>query len=85
MSINHKKNINHCLSIVLLFSVCTSISYSDWDSDCLNICFKTGHDCRYCSYQCYTDNNYQPTPHYSGDSTCLLEEYNSNNYHNENY
>ncbi|GEM_PF-5851891 len=80
---------NRYLLISLLFIASTSISYADWDNSCLNACFKSGHDCRYCSYQCYSDNNGNPGPNYPGDSTCLLEENNkeanSYNYFNDNY
>lgn len=74
-----------CLSILSLFVVSTTMAYADWDRNCLSACYSSRHDCRYCSYQCYRENNYNPGPNYSGDSTCLLQEENSNNYFNQNY
>ena len=62
-------NLKLNIFFVLMFAAATP-SYAGYSKSCLDLCFKTGHDCKYCNYQCYFEEPYYPTPNYSGDSVC---------------
>lgn len=63
------------LFIVLFFFFTTaSLSYAGYDQKCLNDCFKTGHECKYCSYQCFNDEYENMTP-YIPETECPLTGY----------
>ena len=65
-------------SILIAGCILSSLSYADYDKSCLDDCFRTGHECNFCNYECYRENVYKPMPNYSGDSTCPLQGYNDN-------
>lgn len=61
-------------SIILIVMAANQAAYSgEYSKDCLDICFKTGHECNYCNYQCYKEPRIYPTPNYSGDTVCPLD------------
>ena len=59
--------LNKSLMILIIYLASTAC-YADWDGQCLNDCFSTGHECNYCDYQCRVEYNpaytYAPTNEY---------------------
>lgn len=41
-------------SFLLLACFATS-AYAGYDQQCLSDCFSSGHECKYCAWQCYSD------------------------------
>lgn len=66
---------NKDLFAFLLFFLFSSPLYALWDSTCLDTCFRTGHDCNYCNYQCSVEETYYLKPNYSGDTVCPFYGY----------
>lgn len=62
------------LLILLLFTVITPLSYAGYDSKCLSDCFATGHECKFCSYQCFSEDYANRTP-YNPATECPLTSY----------
>lgn len=68
------------LTIISLLSLFISTaSAQEWEGKCLADCFGTGHDCKYCSYECEITPSYHIYPNYDGDMTCPLEGYGQDN------
>jgi hypothetical protein len=65
--------ISHRLSIILIVMCASRVAFAGFYSkDCLDICFRTGHDCNYCNYHCYKEPRVYPIPNYSGNTVCPL-------------
>lgn len=64
------------LSLFLILFV--SNVYAGWDQQCLDDCFSTHHECKYCSYQCYSEDYDHPVPHYH-HTPCPLQGYEDDN------
>lgn len=67
-----KKSLN--LLILIIFSGITPLSYAGWNPQCLSDCFATGHECKYCSYQCFSEDYINRIP-YNPPTDCPLTSY----------
>lgn len=70
----NKNMIARKLIIIVFMAAITQPAYAAWDAQCLNDCFSTGHECRYCAYQCERDPK-TPPPYSKEIETCPLVDF----------
>lgn len=62
---------------LVFISIISSVCYADYDQQCLNDCFSSGHECKYCAWQCYNDKVPAERPY--TNTPCPLDNYNGTN------
>lgn len=65
---------NHKLIIACLFFLASTSSFAAWDRNCLNTCFSTNHECKYCDFKCRVEEQ-DPVIYETNDPTCPLANY----------
>lgn len=71
-------NLKIFIMLLVVYAISTPV-FAKWDQQCLNDCFDTGHECKYCDWQCTVSDEPPPKWVYS-DSPCALNYKNGNDY-----